>query len=335
MPITFNPTTQEEITAYVGEDLPSVALPRPTGTTSVEMPVLPEGLTFRKVGQDYRLSGRPVYSREQTRFPMIARANNEIQLLDIPITIRDRIDRASTLHGSQFFVDRISDVMDNTGITDTTEPKDYRTFSTSNRFVLNLTGRITHIYIVGKGITGWREQSEDYREIPERIRNWEESYRKTTIYGFQHQLYELPTPINENSISLDFQGADKQIHAIMALDQQYFLNANSRYVEIAWRLVDRTGGHHQNQQGEVERYKTIGAIRHKWQTNYQVVFEDGFPDEFLWWLQENPNFAFAGEYSRYPNRVYRATSGMLEHSINYRSQVKEAGEVLEFSVWEQ
>lgn len=335
MPITFNPTTQSEITAYVGEDLSSIALPRPVGAASAEMPVLPEGLTLRKVGDDYRLSGRPIYAREQLRYPFIARATDDIKILDVPITVLDRIDRTSALHGSQFFVDRISGVMDNSGKTELTEPKDYRTFSTSDQFTLAVTGRVTHIYIVGKGITGWRETGADYREIPERIRNWEGAYRNTTINGFQHQLYELPTPLDTNAIAIDFQGADRQIHAIMALDQQYLLNANSRYTDIAWRLVDRTGGHHETQQGWVERYNTIGGVRHKWETTFQVVFEDGFPDEFLWWLQENPNFAFAGEYTRYPDRVYLATSGLLEHNISYRSQVKAAGEVLDFAVWEQ
>ena len=335
MPITFNPSTQPEITAYVGEDLSSVRLPAPEGADSAEMPVLPEGLTLRQVGAEYRLSGKPVYARARTRFPFIARDADSLAVLDIPITVLDRIDRTSRLHGSQFFVDRISGVMDNTGVTELTKSTDYRTYSTSDRFTLAVTGRVTHVYIVGKGITGWRETGADYREMPEQIRNWEGAYRKTTLNGFQHQLYEIPTPLEAESLTLDFQGADRQIHALMALDQQYFLNANSRFTDINWRFVDRTGGHHKSQQGSAERYRTIGGVRHKWETAYQVVFEDGLPDEFLWWLQENPNFAFAGEYTRYPNRVYLATSGSLHHAIDYRSQVKDAGEVLEFSVWEQ
>lgn len=139
--------------------------------------------------------------------------------------------------------------------------------------------RITHAWIKGKGIEHWKisvttgtGDGFNFKAIPEQVQKWEGGYRKTTISGFQHEMVEFDTPLNASEVLLEVQsksGETAQVHDLLLLKQGYYLSANSRFVDIEWKYVDRTGIDQTNQRGQFERGAPIGAERSKWQIDYR------------------------------------------------------------------
>ena len=58
-------------------------------------------------------------------------------------------------------------------------------------------------------------------------------------------------------------------------------------------------------------------------------------DAFLYWQEANPNFVFAQEFSRYPDRVYPATFPDVSVEVPPRGNYKGLGDHVVFRVWER
>ena len=108
--------------------------------------------------------------------------------------------------------------------------------------------RITHIFIKGIDLDdyGFNPQGGSGtgftgRSIPTEVTNYEGTGVRTTISGFQHDLYELPDPVTATSVEMDFNGANRQIHALMLLNLRWQLSANSQFTQMEFNKVDRTG----------------------------------------------------------------------------------------------
>ena len=259
-----------------------------------------------------------------------------------------------TLHSSLFFKSpqnyipgRVQEHGTTNLVTEMTD-NDYRTFSDQTHIDINITDAqgnpttITHIFAklkgqniayglvpiggTGTGFTG--------RQIPVTVRNYEGSEVRTIVSGFQHELYELPSPITATNVEMEFTGTDVQIHALMLLELGWEINANQRYRGINFNKVDRTGSLRENPTGRTRRNPSFNRTRFKWDALYTAIFRDRRAPEFMKWKEENPNCAFAQEFSRYPARVYPAAFS-LRMSHGYLGKVKSQGEFVQFRISEQ
>ena len=108
-----------------------------------------------------------------------------------------------------------------------------------------------------------------------------------------------------------------------------------------------------NIRGGISRIRSLSS-RGKWSIDYQALFNSSSPrnmgvtspnsidstkpavlhDEFLRVVSANPNFVFAQDFNRYPDRVFPATWGDSDLTQSYISRVISAGTIVDFSVRE-
>ena len=259
-----------------------------------------------------------------------------------------------TLHSSLFFKNpinyipgRVTRHNTSTLIVEMTD-NNYRTHSSERDVDINMADalgnptRITHIFIKainldsyaftpsggnGAGFTG--------RTLPTMLQNYEGRNSRTIVSGFQHDLYELPSAVTATSARLQFTGTNLEIHALMLLDIGWKINANTRFTQIEFNKVDRTGSLRKNPTGRTRRNQPFAGTRFKWEGLYTCQFRDESLAAFQAWQEENLNFAFAQEYSRYPARVFPATFPALRTSSGYLGLVKSNGEWTQFRVAER
>ena len=93
--------------------------------------------------------------------------------------------------------------------------------------------RVDAFYLMSKNVTrhigtptggsgsGWTN-----RDIPETVQNYQGEDVDTTVDGFQHDLYLLPTHFTATSVRLRFQGRGIQIYELMLLELALELDAN-------------------------------------------------------------------------------------------------------------
>ena len=259
-----------------------------------------------------------------------------------------------TLHNSLFFKNPLnyipgrvlrrgtSDI-----ITEMTDNK-YRTYSDAAAVEMDMRDtngdatRITHIFVKGRDLDdyafrpiGGTGPGFTGRIPPTEVTNYEGKQVRTTISGFQHDLYELPNPVTATSVEIDFNGTNRKIFAVMLLDLGWQLNANTRFTQIEFNKVDRTGGLTQNPTGRTRRDDPFAGSRFKWDGRYTCIFRDEVLAEFHAWIEANLNFAFAQEFSRYPARVFPATLPAFRLPNGYLSLVKSNGEWTQFRVAER
>ena len=259
-----------------------------------------------------------------------------------------------TLHNSLFFKNplnylpgRVTQYGTSNLIIEMTD-NTYRTFSNETDVDMDVSDaqgnptRITHIFIkakhlqryaftpiggTGTGFTG--------RILPTHIANYEGRDTRTRISGFQHDLYELPSAVTATSARLEFVGPNVEIYAVMLLDLGWQLKANAQFTQIEFNKVDRTGSLNQNPTGRTRRGTPFAGSRFKWEGLYTAIFRDAVLAEFHAWIEKNPNFAFAMEFSRYPARVFPATFPAFRLPNGYRTLVKSNGEWTQFRVAER
>lgn len=259
-----------------------------------------------------------------------------------------------TLHSSLFFKNPINYIpgrvtRHNTSIliVEMTD-NNYRTYSNERDIAINMADaqdnptRITHIFIKAINLdsyaftlSGGSGQGFTGRTLPTTLQNYEGRNSRTTVSGFQHDLYELPSAVTATSARLQFTGTNLQIHALMLLDIGWEINANTRFTQIEFNKVDRTGSLRQNPTGRTRRNSPFAGTRFKWEGLYNCQFRQESLAAFQAWMEENTNFAFAQEYSRYPARVFPATFPALRTSSGYLGLVKSNGEWTQFRVAER
>ena len=259
-----------------------------------------------------------------------------------------------TLHNSLFFKNALNyepGRIVRAGTSDVvTEMSDnnYRTYSREGRVEIDMrdaggnASRITHIFIKGIDLDdyGFNPQGGSGtgftgRSIPTEVTNYEGTDVRTTVSGFQHDLYELPNPVTATSVEMDFNGANRQIHALMLLDLRWQLSANSQFTQMEFNKVDRTGELIENPTGRTRRAPPFAGARFKWEGLYTAIFQGATLAAFHKWIEENLNFAFAMEFSRYPARVFPATFPAFRLPNGYRTLVKSNGEWTQFRVAER
>ena len=223
----------------------------------------------------------------------------------------------------------------------------YRTYSREGSVVIDMRdangdpSRITHIFVKGKALDydfnpiGGQGTGFTGRVPPAEVTTYEDTPSRTTISGFQHDLYELPNPVTATSVEMDFNGANRQIHALMLLDLQWQLSANSQFTQMEFNKVDRTGDLIENPTGRTRRGPPFAGARFKWEGLYTAIFQSATLAAFHKWIEENLNFVFAMEFSRYPARVFPATFPSFRLPNGYRTLVKSSGEWTQFRVAER
>ena len=226
---------------------------------------------------------------------------------------------------------------------------DYRTFSTLADVNINMADAsgnptpITHIFIKAKNLDtyaltplGGSGIGFTGRQIPTSVLNYEKRVSRTTVSGFQHDLYALPSQVTATAARLQFTGTNVQIHAVMLLSLGWEIDANRRYREIQFNKVDRTGSLTENPTGRTRRNPPFNGTRFKWDGRYTCTFrDDESVPEFMQWVEENPNCAFAIEFTRYPARVFPAAFPSLRMPNGYLGKVKSQGEYVQFRIAER
>lgn len=208
--------------------------------------------------------------------------------------------------------------------------------------------RVDAVFVKSKGVTrysgaplggsgsGWSD-----RDMPETVENVKGDAVGTTVDGFQHDLYLLPSHFTATSVGLRFEGTDVKIYEVMLLELGLELDANrSDFVAIAPREVDRQSWLDKSPVGSVNRGLGYGGSRKRRVINFTLemipgVSENDNPDEFLYFMEKNPRIVFAEAFSEHPPNVYPAIFGSLRVPVRYRHDYKPAGYNMRFRVMER
>ena len=229
----------------------------------------------------------------------------------------------------------------------------YTTFSSEATYIVDTrrgggASRLTHLFTKTVGVTDVSLTVTDgsgtgfaNRPVPTVVIPDEGGSVETTVDGFQHALYALPSGISASEVTLGFGGnaQSRRVVAFMLLSEGVVINANRDYSRIDPRRVDRTGRVHRNPRGGIKRVAPIGAGRQKWELDLSVMFVPGIQTltakAFLSWMEAHPNFVYAREWNRYADEIYPATFLELDVPSRYRGLWKLAGNVVHFRVGER
>ena len=266
------------------------------------------------------------------------------QFFDFPINMRTDIERNFTVSGAVETVNR--SIADNN--FDTNSDSLSYAFITHGEKVTDMM-RITHIFIKGSGIatytlsvpSGHGTGTTVTRTVPTSVTNTEGDSISITKDGFQHDLFKIvdsggsDNPFNATKVALTITGTTPKITEIMLLNLQYDLQVGRDYFQINQSKVARKAGIHQNTSGGETRYSASNGQRWKWEIDYGVRFNEAYGYEDLIAFSEgNDNFAFAPEYTRYPERVYPAFFRNFAWNINDRTEIIEYSMEMFFQIAE-
>lgn len=214
---------------------------------------------------------------------------------------------------------------------------DFATYSSETTLIFDISDgadptRVTHVWLKGTGITGYQIQT--------RVGNaWITQQTLTPIHhryrGWENSLGKLTTPISATQVRLVFVGSSIKISEVMLLEHAGGLVSMSNILPIK---TDRTGIVQQTQAGTVERAKTEPSSRFKWQLDFSAVFGHNNThklEDFLDWINSNPNHTFAERPEDQPWRVYPA--GFLNSGFNasYITQTIQIGEMVQCQLSER
>ena len=185
--------------------------------------------------------------------------------------------------------------------------------------------KATHVLLKATGITSYQVRTlvSNTWTTQETITPTEKSYR-----GWNNSLEKLTTAITATSIRLVFTGSNIKISEVMILEHAGGLVSLTNILPIK---RDRTGIIQQTQAGEVKRVKTEVSSRFKWQLDFSAAF--GYNnthklEDFLDWINSNPNFIFAERPNSYPWRVYPATFSNNEFNTSFITKTIQIGELV-------
>ena len=208
--------------------------------------------------------------------------------------------------------------------------------------------RVDAFYLMSKNVTrhtgtpsggsgtGWTN-----RDVPNTVLNYQGDPVDTTVDGFQHDLYLLPSYFTATSVRLRFQGTAIQIYELMLLELALELDANkSDFVAINPTETERQARLDTNPTGTVSRAIGYGGSRKRRVIDFTLemipgVSEVDNPDEFLYFMEKNPRIVFAEAFTETPQYVYPVIFGSLRVPVRYRSDYKPAGYNLPFRVMER
>ena len=208
--------------------------------------------------------------------------------------------------------------------------------TTVNGFFVKSTGVGTHQGdpTGGTGI-GWAA-----RAIPTTVERFDGEDIPTTVLGFQHDLFLLPTPFTATSVRLRFTGTAVKIYDVMLLNSQLEWNPNKRdVVNVVPEYVRQPGRVVSTPAGRIYKIPAYANARRKWEIGYSLkvgtrrTFTDA--STLLAGLTRNRNCAFVQEFGRYPNRCFIATIRTNDFSVDMERASKLADDRLDFQIVEQ
>ena len=198
------------------------------------------------------------------------------------------------------------------------------------------------VFVKGKGITNYTITPSGgvgtgfaNRSIPANVTNLEGNFNTAVINGYQHDLYQLPTPFTSTEIRLRFSGTGATVTEILFLELLFEMDAHTDVNPVK---VDRTGNLQENNDGDLERFNLIDAERWKWMSDYESLFDvDDTPTflDFMDLIRKKKPVVFAQSFTEYPARVYPAYFPGFEFVSQYRGANKNAGTLLNWQISEQ
>lgn len=197
----------------------------------------------------------------------------------------------------------------------------YSTFSPSTSLLFQTHGdtltdnsRITHVFIKGKNLTDYTIAVPSGQGTGTGLTT-QTIPADQVVNGIQHDLRAIG-PLMASEVSLTVTGTNTEIIEVMFLES--VLDLQNYYTAIQRALIDVGASVRQNIAGGT--FKVGGlADREKWNVAFEAIFlpdsiTDG--DAFLRALQENKNFTFAEDFSRWPDRVYPAyREGPIQEAV--------------------
>ena len=207
---------------------------------------------------------------------------------------------------------------------------DFATYSEETTLQFDISrgiaaSKVTHISLKSTGVTAYAVQTlvSTTWTTQETITPTRKNYRQ-----WDNSLEKLTTAITATRVRLVFTGSSVKISEVMLLEHAGGLVSVSELLPIK---TDRTGVVQQTQAGAVERVKTELSSRFKWQLNFSAAF--GYNnthklEDFLDWINANPNFTFAERPENRPWRVYPAGFGNSEFNAAFITKTIQIGELV-------
>ena len=278
--------------------------------------------------------------------------SDEFSEADFVITLKGSV--LASLHNSLLFKspvnydgDRISQRGTSTIIREMTD-NNYNTFATEADIDIDMSDgagnptAIDYIFVKYKGeLTEYRAiptggtGSAFTRRVPTTIQRFEGGLTDLEVNGFKHDLLTLDSRITADAVRMQFTGTDLEIYALMLLEIGFEIEANASIVEIEFNLVDRGGRIDTSIGGRGRREQTLANARWKWTYAFGVTMDTVAMDTLRNWMEENPNFAFAPEFSRDPEQVFPAFFPSTSVRGEYFTPLKRNGEKVQFRVAER
>ena len=204
-------------------------------------------------------------------------------------------------------------------------------------FFLKSKGVASHIGTPSGGTgTGWT-----HRTLPSTVNNIRGESVSTTVDGFQHDLYLLPTHFTATGVRLQFTGTNVEIYEMMLLEVLQEINATySDFLEYNAEQADRAARVERSPIGSLSVISGEGD-REKRDVNMTVYIRPGgttliqSPDEFLYLLEANTRLVMAEGFSENPSFLFPAIVGSLEIPVRYLTNWKGAGYAMDFSIRER
>ena len=184
--------------------------------------------------------------------------------------------------------------------------------------------------------SGWSN-----RDVPDIVQNFRRQAVNTTVDGFQHDLYLLPSHFTATSVRLQFEGVGIEIYELMLLELALELDVNQGdLTEIDPRDTERQAELNPNPSGRVNLGLGYGGGRKRRVIDLTLEMIPGKtsvdnPDEFLYFIEKNQRIVFSEAFAETPQYVYPAIFGSLRVPVRYRSDYKPAGYNLPFRIMER
>ena len=208
--------------------------------------------------------------------------------------------------------------------------------------------RVDAFFLISKNVTrhtgtpsGGSGSGWSNRDVPATVLNYQGNSVDTTIDGFQHDLFLLPSHFTATSVRLRFNGRGIQIYELMLLELALELDANhSDFVAIDPTQTERQSQINSNPAGAASRRLGYGGSRQRRVIDFTLEMIPGEsnldnPDEFLHFMEKNPRIVSAEAFSENPQYVYHAIFGSLRVPVRYRDDLKTLGYNLPFRVMER
>ena len=282
-----------------------------------------------------------------------AENQNGVEPADFVITLKASV--LASLHNMLFFEEpinyepeRVTRQGTSTVVTQLTD-NDKTTFSTHTDFAIDIsdsTGNPTafdYVFIIAKGQnirvsitpTGGVGSGFANRFVSETLKNIGGGEVSKVVNDLIYDLYPLPSRVTATNVRLRIHGTNIEVYAVMLLKLGWELDANSKFIDMQFDRVDRTGNLTELPDGYIERDQVLGAEGFKWEGQFSVIVKGSDVDEWMDWTEANINCAFAREFSRHPGDTFLAFFPSFETPNGYLGLVKSVGETIQFGVSEQ